>query len=182
MGKPTKSFTEVFDEIKNANKVSKKGKPIVSFSRGDFDRLTKAFLNEINYKVESVSIKANEPVTKEVFPVQLFRNMIKTVLIDFGVDKQEAQRVVESYEFRNTEGVYEVCSELIYKYVDAGRKFDFIPKEDFNGSIILKDVAEFVGEYTNIQDGKKISIRKEAHKLLKTKSRCPKGKKHKVDE
>jgi len=182
MAKVTKSFTEVFEEIKNGITLSKKGKPIVSFSRGDFDKLTKAFLNEIDYKVESVSTKGNELVTKEVFPVQLFRNMIKTILLDFGVDKQEAQRIVESYEFRNTDGLYEVCSELIYKYVDAGRKFDFIPKEDFNGSIVLKDVSEFVGQYTNIQDGQKISIRKEAHKLLKAKSRCPKGKKHKVNE
>jgi len=176
-----KSFTEVFEEIKNSITLSKKGKPIVSFSRGDFDKLTKAFLNEINYKVETVSNKANEIVTKEVFPVQLFRNMIKTILLDFGVDAQEAQRVVESYEFRNTDGFYEVCSEIIYKYADTGRKFDFIPKADFNGSIVLKDVAEFVGEYTNIQDGTKINIRKEAHKLLKAKSRCPKGKKHRIN-
>ena len=176
-----KSFSEVFEEIKaGITKSKKKGKPIIAFSKPDFDKLAKAFLNDFNYTTGVVSAKADTIVTKEVMPVQMFR--AKTILMDFGVDSQEVQKVLDTYQFRNIDGMYEVCSELIYNYIKAGRKFDFMPKDDFNGGVLLKHMDGFVGEYTDITTKQKIKVRKEGHNLLKMRSKCPAWKKHRVSE
>jgi len=177
-----KSFSEVFAEIKANVSVSKKGKPVRSFSRSDFDKLAKAWLNEVGYKVEAVSTKDGELVKKDVFPVQEFRNMLKVILQDFGVDKQAAAKVLDaSYEIRNVDGMYEICSELPYVYMDAGKKFDFIPRENFIGSMLLDEVGESVGEFTDIRSKEKIHVQKKAHKILQKKSKCPKWLKSKVN-
>lgn len=168
-----KSFQEVFDEIKNNISVSKKGKPIKTFSKSDFDTMAKAFLNEIGYKTEVASIKEGKLVKNEVFPVKEFRTMLATILKDFGVDAAERERVLSTYEIKNVNGLYEVCSELIYKYIEAGKKFDFMPKSDFKGSLLLKDVPKTTGTFRDIGSDKEISIMKEAHKILERKSKCP---------
>jgi hypothetical protein len=177
-----KTFKEVFDGIKSNVTVSKKGKPVKSFSRSDFDRLAKAFVNEVGYTTEVVGTKDGEMVTKEVNPVEKFRGMLKVILQDFGVDKQEAQKIMDSYEIRNVDGLYELTSELVYQYINAGKKFDFMPKKDFVGSMSLKDVAAAEGLFTDIRTKEKISIKKEAHKLLEKKSKCPKWLKSKKNK
>lgn len=170
-----KTFEEVFNEIKGNVTLSKKGKIVKSFSRTDFDKLAKAFLNTPGYTVTAIGTKEGEVVEKEIKPVEKFRGMIQAILKDFGVDKQEAARVLEdSYEIKNIDGMYEVCSELIYKYLDAGKKFDFITQNDFLGSLTVDEVAETVGTFRNIRTKEEIKIKKKAHKVLKHKSKCPK--------
>lgn len=168
-----KTFQEVFDEIKNNISTSKKGKPIKTFSRSDFDALAKAFLNEIDYKAEVAGTKEGKIVTNDVFPVKEFRSMLATILKDFGVDAAERERILTNYEIRNVNGLYEVCSELIYKYMEAGKKFDFMPKTDFQGSLTVKDVPKTTGTYRDITTKEEISITREAHKILERKSKCP---------
>jgi hypothetical protein len=177
-----KSFQEVFNEIRSNVTMSKKGKPVKSFSKSDFDRLAKAFLNERGYKTEVVGTKEGSMVTKEVLPVDEFRGMIKIILQDFGVDKQEAQKMIDSYEIHNVDGLYELCSELLYQYMNAGKKFDFMPKKDFVGSMSIKEVAAAEGLFTDIRTKEKITIKKEAHKLLEKKSKCPKWLKSKKNK
>lgn len=168
-----KTFKEVFDEIKNNISVSKKGKPIKTFSRSDFDKLAKAFLNEIGYEVDAISTKNGEVVTTKVYPVKEFRSMLATILKDFGVDAAEREKILNGYEIKNVDGLYEVCSELIYKYIEAGKKFDFVPKMDFQGSLTLKEVPKMTGTYRDILTKEEIDITKEAHKILERKSKCP---------
>lgn len=176
-----KTFTEVFEEIKANVSVSKSGKPVRSFSRSDFDKLAKAYLNTVDYKIESVAVKDGELVTKEIEPVKALRGMIQRILLDFGVDKQEAARVMsEAYEIRNVDGIYELCSELIYKYMEAGKKFDFIPRMDFVGSLTLKEVGDTITEHKDIRTGEKIKVEKKAHKVLDKKSKVPKWLKKRV--
>ncbi|WP_171567676.1 hypothetical protein, partial [Brevibacillus sp. MCWH] len=161
--------------IKNNVSVSKSGKPVRSFSRSDFDKLAKAFLNTVDYEIETVSLKDGEVVTKKIEPVKALRGMIQRILLDFGVDKQEAARIMDTaYEIRNVDGIYELCSELIYKYLEAGKKFDFITKKDFVGSLTLKEVGDSVTEHKDIRTGDKIKVEKKAHKILDKKSKTPK--------
>ncbi|MNJ62544.1 hypothetical protein D3C77_583880 [compost metagenome] len=69
--------------------------------------------------------------------------------------------------------MYEFVSELIYQYMNAGKKFDFVPRVDFNGALTLKDVAETTTTHRNVQDGSEIKVNKKAHKLLDKKSKVP---------
>jgi hypothetical protein len=177
----TKTFTEVFDEIKANVSTSATGKTVKSFSRSDFDKLAKAYLNTPDYKVEAAGQKGGELVKKELEPVKAFRGMIQRILLDFGVDKQEAARVLESTtEIKNVDGIYELCSELVYQYMSAGKKFDFITREDFAGSLTLKEIGEAISEHKDIRTGEKFKVSKKAHKVLEKKSKVPKWLKARV--
>lgn len=179
----SKTFTEVFTEIKEGLSISAKGKPVKTFSRSDFDKLAKAFLNDVNYSTEVYSTRNGEVQTKTVNPVQGFRGMIQAILRDFGVDKAEAERVMDStYEIKNVNGLYEFVSELIYVYMDAGKKFEFMSKEDFIGNISLDEVEETEKDYIiKKKDGSVNSykVAKQKHKVLNKKSKCPQWKKSK---
>lgn len=177
----TKTFTEVFEEIKANVSTSAKGKTVKSFSRSDFDKLAKAYLNTPDYTIEAAGLKGGELVTKTIEPVKAFRGMIQRILIEFGVDKQEAATILDSSkEIKNVDGIYELCSELVYQYMNAGKKFDFITREDFAGSLTLKEMGEAISEHTDIRTKEKYKVEKKAHKLLEKKSKTPKWLKKRV--
>lgn len=178
-----KNFYEVLAEIKAGAEASS----VKSFSKSDFEKLVRAFVNTPDYECEIVKTKNGEMVKSTVNPVANFRGMIRTILKDFGVDKAEAEKVMTEYEIRTCD-MYEFVSEIIYKYMEAGKKFDFINKEDFSGSMSLKFVEEEEKEYTEIRKKdadpsvplKTFKQRKKAHKVLEKKSKCPKWLKERV--
>ena len=171
-----KTFNEVFEEIKSNISISKKGNPVKSFSRQDFAKLAKALINPPDYTINAVALRNGEVTTTEVKPIEAFRGVIRRILVDFGVDKQEADRVLESaYEIKSVDGFYELTSELIYQYINAGKKFDFITREDFVGSFSLKSVNETTTIHKIIQNPDEIhTVNKKAHKQLDKRSKCPK--------
>lgn len=175
-----KNFETVFNEIKDSISTNKSGKAIKTFSRSDFEKLTKAFLNEPGYTTQTVSMRNGEVTKKDVKPVELFRAMIKRVLLDFGVDKQAAETIIDQYEFKNVSGVYEVCSELITNFMLAGKKFDFLPKEDFVGSLTIDAKDESVTDHIKPKTKEAVKVKKQAHKVLKHKSSCPKWLKERL--
>lgn len=161
------NFTEVLNEIKEAAKGNK-----VTFSRTDFERLAKAYVNDVDYKAVSYSPAG----ATEIESVKELRGMIKRILRDFGVDAQEAERIMTSeYQIKNVDGIYELCSELVYQYVAAGKKFSFMSKEDFEGSILLEEIGESEQVTKGVgEDAGEFLVTKKAHKKLKVKSSCPK--------
>jgi hypothetical protein len=170
-----KTFQEVFNEIKSNVSLSKKGKQIKSFSKTDLDKLGKALLNELEYKTEIVKSKGGELIKEEILPVKKLREgFIKAFLVGVGIDKAEAEKLSQTYQFDNVDGLYEFCSEWITASLEAGKKFEFLPKYDFAGSISMKDVGPSESSYKNIRTKEDLTIRKEAHKLLEKKSKCPK--------
>jgi hypothetical protein len=177
----TKNFQDVFNEIKENVSVSASGKPVKSFSRSDFDKMAKAFVNEVDYKIEAASFKGGEVVKKEIEPVKALRGMIQRILLDFGVDKQEAARVMDqAYEIRNVDGIYELCSELVFQYMKAGKKFDFITREDFVGSVLLKEVEAGKSKHKDIRTGEEFEVEKAAHFVIDKKSKAPKWLKKRI--
>lgn len=177
------NFKSVLEEIKSGVSVSAKGKPTKNFSRKDFDKLAKAFINEVGYTTEAVSMRGGELQRKEIKPVHGLRLMLQAILLDFGVDKAEAARILEdSYTIKSVNGLYEFTSELIYQYMEAGKKFDFLTKEDFVGGITVDDVEEETRDYTiHSTDGTTnvYKVTKGKHKVLNKKSKCPQWKKSK---
>jgi hypothetical protein len=181
-----KNFNEVFEEIKSSVSVTKNGKIKKTFSRSDFDKLLKAFLNDTGYTTTSASTKLGELVKEDIQPVKEFRDTVITKLLtDAGLEKAEAAKIAAEYEFTKVDGLYEIISEIIYKYCEANKKFDFITKENFAGSVVLNDIEAGVGEYNSIKknpDGtpvEKYKVETKAHKVMKVKSKAPKWLKKK---
>lgn len=174
-----KTFDEVFNEIKSNVSVSKNGKVKKTFSRTDFDALLKAMLNETEYSTEYCGTKNGEMVKKTVQPVKMFRESLKRVLMNFGVDSHDAEKIVTEYKFTNVDGWYELMSEIIYRYMDANKKFDFPTREDFKASISIKSVEKAVGTYSAIKKkgetgpAEKFKIETKSHKILEKKSKAP---------
>jgi hypothetical protein len=174
-----KTFQDVFDEIRAEITVSNRsGKPVKSWSKSAFDKLAKALINDPDYTIHSVAIKNGEVEDREVRVVEKYRNVIRGILQEFGVDKQEAARVLTSdFEFRSVEGLYELASELIFQYIAAGKKFDFIQRKDFTGSLALRDVEEAVTEHKSIRKdgvaGQIFKVKKAKHRQLEKKSKAP---------
>lgn len=172
----TKTFDEVMQNLREGVSKSKSGKPTRTFSRTDFNKLAVAFLNEVEYQGEVASIKQGELQLGSIEPVKAFRKLFYRVLTDFGVDKQEAERVLTNeYSFSNADGAYEFISELIFNYLDAGKKFDFIAKADFKGSLVLDEIGESVKEHRNIKDpgAEPFKVKKKKHRVVKAKSTAP---------
>ena len=174
-----KTFEEVFNEIKSNVSVSKSGKIKKTFSRTDFDTLLKAMVNEPEYTTEYCSTKGGEMVKKSVQPVKMFRESLKRVLVNFGVDSHDAEKIVSEYKFTNVEGWYELMSEIIYRYMEADKKFDFPTREDFKGSVSVKNVEKSVGTYSTIKKKgddtpvETFKIETKSHKILEKKSKAP---------
>lgn len=177
-----KTFDEVFNEITNNLTVTKKGKTKKTFSRSDFDKLMKAFLNTYDYKMTIAGTKGGELVTSEITPVKEFRDVVITkILTDNGYDKAEAAKIAAEYEFTKVDGLYEIISEVIYQYMNAGKKFDFITKEDFSGSLTIDTVDESINECTAIgKPGETFKVKTKKHKKLQRKSSANKWLKTKM--
>ena len=82
-------------------------------------------------------------------------------------------------------GLYEFVADAIYEYMAAGNQFDFLPTEDFKGSISLKDVAEVTktSEAFSPKDRSSLGMyktTKKAHKELAVKSSCPSFLKNRI--
>lgn len=179
-----KTFQEVFAEIQAGVGTTSKGNAKKIFSRTDFNKLALAYLNEADYKIDVAKVKGDELVISEVFPVQEFRKFIKKILLNFGVDKVEAEKMVKEYKFTSVEGLYELCSELPFQFMKAGKKFDFISREDFQGSMVLNYVPETEGVFRTIKKkddptpATTFTQKTDEHYVIKSKSKAPKWKKH----
>jgi hypothetical protein len=176
------TFNDVFEDIKSRVSLSAKGKKLKNFNRQDFDRLAKAFLNTPDYTYLKAVTKGDSYEEVEVKPVQEFRQLIRSILLGFGVDKQEAERALTDVELvKNASGIYEFVAELVFQYLSADKKFDFPQRSDFTGSIYLSDVAEVTKTHLNPQDKtKSVTKNTKQHRRLDKKSKAPKWLKHDV--
>lgn len=163
-----KTFNEAYAEILG-NTTGK-----VTWSKSDFDTLLQAFLNEKDYTIKKASTKAGSMETSEIKPIKMFRDTVITrLLTDAGLDKCEAEKIASEYEFKKVDGLYEIISEIIVKYCEAGKKFDFITTEDFKGSLVIEGVEEGVKEHKLPSDpSTKIKVKTKKHKVMKCKSKA----------
>lgn len=165
------SLKEAKKKISESIKLSKKGNKIGSFSRNDFNKLVNAYLNDINYSMDTVVVHDGKTEGRSAAVPKEFREkFIKPILVDFGVPKQEAENIVNNYAFKHaqTDCLYDLIMDIIYQYMETGKKLNFPNREDFTGSIRLKEVD---GGVTVNRDGKKTKRGK--HKTLVKKSSCP---------
>lgn len=167
-------FNETFETILASTRNEDGTSKAKTFKRDDFDSILRSILNTSDYKAASVKASKGEVATEEIEVTQAVRKAFRKVLLDFGVDKAEADTVLTSYEFTNVDGFYELISETIYQYMNAGKKFNFLTKNDFQGSLLLNDVEAGETEHTDVKDRtKKIRKSHKAHKVLVRKSKTP---------
>lgn len=160
-------FIDALNELKTKSDQSSKK----TFSIADFNKLATSYLNDVDYKV----VTKNQQGEEEIEPVKQFRGSIKKILKDFGVDNQDAEAIMNDYRITNVQGIYELCSELVYQYTNAGKKFTFLPKDDFVGSLYLEEVPETTKLTKGVGDSTdEFIVNKKAHKKMKSDSGCPK--------
>ena len=149
------------------------------FNKGNFEKLLKTMLNSPEFTTQVAKAKKDDVTIEDLEVTKGFRKFCKRILEKSGVDKKESERILtDEFMFDNVSGLYEFFATAIYLYIEAGNRFDFIPKKDFKGSILLKDVdkttkttsihspqtKEYMGDY---------EITKQKHKVLGVKSSCP---------
>ena len=177
-------------EVRNEIREEINGKVGASFKKSDYERMAKAFINDIEFTTEVVKTRKEDgTITKETIqPVKDFRNnVLKPILTKFGVDAVEAEKINE-IEIDKVKGLYEFQSELNYEFMQTGRKLDFLPKEDFKASMFLYNESGSTKEHKMVRkdkDGNRTesftTVIKEDHVILKVKSTCPKNKKKKAN-
>ena len=102
--------------------------------------------------------------------------MIMKILLDFGVDKQEAERILTNdYQFKDLSALYEVSSELILNYAGTGKKFNFITKPDLQVSLLIDDYDEEVKltKRPGAPDEEAREVLYKKHRKAKLESTCP---------
>lgn len=150
------------------------------FNKKNFEKLMKAMLNDPDFETEIVRTKSGQLDSVEKIKVtQGFRKFCKKVIEKSGVDKKESERILtDEFTFDSAEGLYEFFATAMYLYIENGNRFDLLPKQDFKGSIALKEVegSEKIGDAYSPQTRDylgKYKVTKKAHKVLTVKSSCP---------
>lgn len=177
---PVRTVEEVLNEIGVKTNANGK-KTLAKFSKDKFNALMRAMFNDANFTTQKAIVKSGELVeVEEIAVTNGFRKFIKHTLEKYGVDSAESNKVLtEDFTVDNVDGLYEFFATALYEYINSGNKFDLIPKHDFKGSVCLKERAESKSVVEAYQPKTRehlgtYEVTKKPHKVLSTKSSCPK--------
>lgn len=161
-------------------KVNENGKKQINrFNKKNFNTLMTAMANDLDFTEKVAKVKKGEVEIEDVMVTKGFRKWCKNLVEKAGIDKSESERIMNAdFTIDNVDGLYDFFAAALYEYMDAGNRFDLPSKEDFQGSIEIKEVAESVkqAEARSPQDGTILGVfetTKKAHKEMKVKSSCP---------
>lgn len=162
-------------------KVNEKGEVVINrFNKKNFTTLMVAMANDVDFKAEVAKTKKGElDSIEDVMVTKGFRKWCKQLVEKAGVDKGESERILsEDFKIDNMDGLYEFFATALYKYMEAGNRFDLIPTKDFKGGIYIKDVPERVKEADAFSPKDRSYLgryktTKKKHKELFLKSGCP---------
>ncbi len=180
MAKPIVPVKDVMEEIKASQNAA--GKTILNrFNKKKFEKLLRAMANDVDFVTQVAVVRKGELDTVEDVAVTAgFRKFCKHVVEKAGMDKAESPKVLEAeFSVDSMEGLYEFMATAMFLYMEAGNKFDLLPKEDFTGSIFIRNqkpskrVQDVYHPKTRENLGK-IEIQKDTHRTLGMKSACPK--------
>lgn len=155
-------------------------KKVERFNKKKFNQFLTELMNDPEYKVGVARNKKSGMELKEIYPTKEFRNWCRKIAEKFGMDKKEAEYIMsKDFKFDNSEGLYDFFMSAVYDYMDKGNKVDLIPREDFKGSLFLRDVPdkEIDRKHYNPQDRVLLGLfkeKKKKHKEIRVKSGCPK--------
>ena len=168
-----KTFSERLNEIVKAAKAnSKDGSVKTSFSRKFYDDVACAVLNDPDYEFEEVRVRNGKPTVLTSNPSKAFREkIIAPILSTMNVDNDDVKRFVDDYQFSQAQAatIYDISSAINWEYMNTGKILRIPAKEDFVGSIYLKEVGETT--FKNPKTGKVTKSKK--HRALGKRSSTP---------
>lgn len=172
---------EALEKTRGKSGKNKKGKKSINrFNKAKFNSLMLALANDVDFTNKVAKKVDNGFEIEEVMVTKNFRKWCKKLLESAGVDKSESKKVLTGdFTIDTVDGLYDFFAAAIYLYLEAGNRFDFPNKEDFQGGIALidKEPSERIYEARNPKDGTSLGViktKKGKHKTLVAKSACPK--------
>ena len=134
MAKNKNTYTELCAEIKEKIDASNraKGRSSSAVSRSDLEAMTTALLNTPDHEVTVYSYSAKdtsgtgEPVGVIKKPSKRYRDSLKPMLRNLGLDKHDVDKVDDiSFSKEHAAALIEVGTTVVKDYMRAGRKFSF---------------------------------------------------------
>ena len=180
-----KTVKETIAEIKKLNDEKRKngGRVVSTFSRKGYSEMLRATLNDVDYESKKCTAVLGadgkfKVVTETSKPVKDFREKVLFNIFSETMDKEDAKEKCKTYKFTqaDVDTMYPIISDSIYNYMETGKRFTFIPKEDFVGSIYIKENPETVVANSLT----KTKTKKGAFKSLGKKSGTPSWLKTKI--
>lgn len=146
------------------------------FARGEFNKLVAALANDTNHETKVMKTKQGEKVEETTVPAAAFRKDIHNVLLDFGVDKQEAEPMLTGeYQFKKLDGVYDLATNAIMDFAEQ-RAFTFPSAPDMAGMNLVINHVEAHDQENNVvgsKTGEKVKSHVKAHRKGKLTSKTP---------
>lgn len=139
MAKEKKDFYQLAKEVAE-NLTS------TQFSNNLYNKLLAAYLNT-DTVIEEYK---NGEVVNTHHPTQAFRTYLVGVLCQYGVDSEDAQRFVDSYEVKEKEIAdwgRPLIDGFFVDYLNTGKSYKFYPRKDVAASINMVDVEPFSKTY-----------------------------------
>jgi hypothetical protein len=167
-----------------AASVSAKGSR--GYSKSDFNGMSHAMLNSPDHEVNIVvKGKDGEPTTVTTKPVEAYREALKDIGKQFGIDKAELDKVKDmNISKQHASAVADISLHLVSDYVKTGRKLNFpvsaVDQSQFSISTKLepekvtatkKIVQTEGGNYETVPTGK--TVKTKAHTKLVAKNLTP---------
>lgn len=148
------SYKETCDKLLKSTENSKR------YSKGDYVELTTSLLNEKDHEVSYFTNPSGDQavaVTKD--PVKAYRESLKPVLSEFGVDKSEQEKIMD-YEFskKQAEALIDVAQVAQHDYLATGKKLR-LPQLAANETTVTLErqtLPEKVESTNKIVDGKSV--------------------------
>jgi hypothetical protein len=176
-------YTELCEEI--SAKVKKNG--TTSFSKSDLVSMTHTLLNTPDTEID-VYVKNKDGAAPEVVsttPVKRYRESLKPVLKQFGIDKNELDRIGDvTFPKEHSDALLDVSLNIVKDYIKTGRKLKLplTAKDESSMELSMVDIAEKVsatnkivkdeeGKYSSVPTGK--TVKTLAHKSVKATNKIP---------
>jgi NACalpha-BTF3-like transcription factor len=177
------SYKELCKEI--AAKVAKNGTS--SYSRTDLVSMTNTLINtpdtEVVVIVKSKDGTGPEDVTTT--PVKRYRESLKPMLKQFGIDKTELDRVQDvTFSKEHSDAMIDLSLNIVKDYMLTGRKLKLplTGKDESAMEISIVDIGEKInatnkivkdetGKYASVPTGK--TVKTVAHKSIKGSNKIP---------
>ena len=153
------------------------------YSKSDLTQMTMSMLNAPDYEVNNYIDNGETPVVTK--PVERYRNSLKPMLKQFGVDAAELDKV-QTVQFTkdHAEAVNDMAMQIVKDYTSTGRKL-ILPinaPDEAQMEISQQVVAEkeestkkitetSPGVYEQVPTGKKKKTKK--HKRMKVSNKVP---------
>lgn len=153
------------------------------FSKSDMTQMTMSMMNSPEYEVENYMKDVNTPVKTK--PVERYRESLKPMLQQFGVDKAELDKVqTVPFGREHAEALNDVAMQIVKDYTGTGRKLILpVNAPDESQMEIYQDIIEETevetkkivesepGKFEQVPTGKKKKTKK--HRKMKVSNKVP---------